>query len=262
MQVRKEEISKVVITWSMVALLAIGYSIGWSAVHSMLVKRMGIQYLPYTYIGISLLGMVGSSVYLMFADKVRRDRLLIIFAFVTGVLLLLARTMVSASQEQTTGFTLQLFLFFMVVFFAQGVGNSTLGTQVWTIISDLFTPSQGRRLYPIVGTAGTIGGIAGGASIHFLADSMGTANLTLVWAFSVLALVPLTVMVRKRFGGELGGRSKGASGKSEKGGHLKEGASFFFSSPMAVVLGFVAVMFWVVGSVNLVARHGARRSRE
>ena len=249
MQVRKEEISKVVITWSMVALLAIGYSIGWSAVHSMLVKRMGIQYLPYTYIGISLLGMVGSSVYLMFADKVRRDRLLIIFAFVTGVLLLLARTMVSASQEQTTGFTLQLFLFFMVVFFAQGVGNSTLGTQVWTIISDLFTPSQGRRLYPIVGTAGTIGGIAGGASIHFLADSMGTANLTLVWAFSVLALVPLTVMVRKRFGGELGGRSKGASGNSEKGAHLKEGASFFFRSPMAVVLGFVAVMFWVVGSV-------------
>ncbi|NTV02078.1 MAG: MFS transporter [Chlorobiaceae bacterium] len=249
MQVRKEEISKVVITWSMVALLAIGYSIGWSAVHSMLVKRMGIQYLPYTYIGISLLGMVGSSVYLMFADKVRRDRLLIIFAFVTGVLLLLARTLVSANQESSPGFTFQLFLFFMVVFFAQGVGNSTLGTQVWTIISDLFTPSQGRRLYPIVGTAGTIGGIAGGASIHFLADSMGTANLTLVWAFSVLALVPLTIMVRRQFGGELGGRSKGASGNSEKGAHLKEGASFFLRSPMAVVLGFVAVMFWVVGSV-------------
>jgi AAA family ATP:ADP antiporter len=249
MQVRKEEISKVVITWSMVALLAIGYSIGWSAVHSMLVKRMGIQYLPYTYIGISLLGMVGSSVYLIFADKVRRDRLLIIFAFVTGVLLLLARTLVSANQESSPGFTFQLFLFFMVVFFAQGVGNSTLGTQVWTIISDLFTPSQGRRLYPIVGTAGTIGGIAGGASIHFLADSMGTANLTLVWAFSVLALVPLTIMVRRQFGGELGGRSKGASGNSEKGAHLKEGASFFLRSPMAVVLGFVAVMFWVVGSV-------------
>ncbi|NTU67540.1 MAG: MFS transporter [Chlorobiaceae bacterium] len=249
MQVRKEEISKVVVTWVMVALLAVGYSIGWSAVHSMLVKRMGIQYLPYTYIGISLLGMLGSSVYLMFADKVRRDRLLILFSLVTGLLLLLARMLVSANQESTPGFTLQLFLFFMVVFFAQGVGNSTLGTQVWTIISDLFTPSQGRRLYPIVGTAGTIGGIAGGASIHFLANSMGTANLTLVWAVSVLALIPLTMLLRQRFGGELGGRSKAEAGDKEKGAHLKEGARFFASSPMALVLGFVAVMFWVVGSV-------------
>lgn len=235
------------VTWMMNMLLAIGYAIGWSAVHSMLVKRMGVEYLPYTYIGISLLGVMGSSVYLAFADAVRRDRLLVIFSAATGIVLLLARMLVTARPEGETGLTVPLVLFFAAVFFAQGVGNSTLGTQVWTIINDIFRPSQGRRLYPIIGTAGTIGGIVGGASIHFLASSLGTANLILIWAGTTWTLIPLTWWLRKHFGAELRGR-KGST-EHPASGRLREGWSFFLSSKMAVTLGFVAVMFWIVGSV-------------
>ena len=249
LDIRRDEAAKMVLTWLMCALLSIGYAIGWSAVHSMLVKRMGVEYLPYTYIGISLLGVFGSSVYLLFADAVRRDRLLIAFAGATGLALVLARLLVTARPEGEKGFTLPLLLFFLAVFFAQGVGNSTLGTQVWTIINDLFRPSQGRRIYPILGTAGTIGGIAGGASIHFLAGSLGTANLVLIWAASIWLLIPLTLTLRKRFGGELRGRHSGTASAQPRGGHLREGWAFLSSSKMAAILGFVAVMFWVVGSV-------------
>jgi len=249
LDLRRDEIAKMALTWLMCALLSIGYAIGWSAVHSMLVKRMGVEYLPYTYIGISLLGVFGSSVYLLFADAVRRDRLLIVFAGATGLALVLARLLVTARPEGEKGITLPLLLFFLAVFFAQGVGNSTLGTQVWTIINDLFRPSQGRRIYPILGTAGTIGGIAGGASIHFLAGSLGTANLVIIWAASIWLLIPLTLTLRKRFGGELRGRQAGKSAARPRGSHLLEGWKFLTSSKMAAILGFVAVMFWVVGSV-------------
>ncbi len=249
LDIRRDEAFKMALTWLMCALLSIGYAIGWSAVHSMLVKRMGVEYLPYTYIGISLLGVFGSSVYLLFADAVRRDRLLMVFAGATGLALVLARTLVTARPEGEKGFTLPLLLFFLAVFFAQGVGNSTLGTQVWTIINDLFRPSQGRRLYPILGTAGTIGGIAGGASIHYLAGTLGTANLVLVWAASIWLLIPLTLWLRKRFGGELRGRQAGTASAGPRGSHLLEGWKYFTSSKMAAILGFVAVMFWVVGSV-------------
>ena len=250
LDIRRDEIAKAAVTWAMCALLSIGYAIGWSAVHSMLVKRMGVDYLPYTYIGISLLGVFGSSIYLLFADAVRRDRLLIVFAGATGLALVLARLLVTARPEGEKGFTLPLLLFFLAVFFAQGVGNSTLGTQVWTIINDLFRPSQGRRIYPLLGTAGTIGGIAGGASIHFLAGSLGTANLVLIWAASIWLLIPLTLWLRKRFGGELRGRHAGATAAQPRGNHLREGWAFLTSSKMAAILGFVAVMFWVVGSVG------------
>ncbi len=48
--VRKEEQGKVFLIWAMSALLAAGYVIGWTAVNAMLVKRLGVDYLPYIYI--------------------------------------------------------------------------------------------------------------------------------------------------------------------------------------------------------------------
>ena len=249
LDIRRDEVAKVWITWTMVALISIGYAIGWSAVHSMLVKRMGVEYLPYTYIGISLLGMVGSSVYLSLADALRRDRLLILFCVATGATLIVARLLVTARPEGDAGATLPLLIFFGAVFFAQGVGNAVLGTQIWTIINDLFRPSQGRRIYPILGTAGTIGGIAGGASIHTLAELLGTANLVVVWALCIFALIPLTWTLRARFGAELRGLRPGAARTESSGQRLRQGWQFFRSSQMAMTLGFIAVMFWVVGSV-------------
>ena len=249
LDIRRDEVAKVWITWTMVALISIGYAIGWSAVHSMLVKRLGVEYLPYTYIGISLLGMVGSSVYLSLADALRRDRLLILFCVATGATLIVARLLVTARPEGEAGATLPLLIFFGAVFFAQGVGNAVLGTQIWTIINDLFRPSQGRRIYPILGTAGTIGGIAGGASIHTLAELLGTANLVVVWALCIFALIPLTWTLRARFGAELRGLRPGAAHAESSGQRLLQGWQFFRSSQMAMTLGFIAVMFWVVGSV-------------
>ena len=249
LDIRRDEVAKVGITWTMVALISVGYAIGWSAVHSMLVKRLGVDYLPYTYIGISVLGMIGSSVYLSLADALRRDRLLILFCVATGATLLVARLLVSARPEGDAGATAPLLIFFAAVFFAQGVGNAVLGTQVWTIINDLLRPAQGRRIYPLLGTAGTLGGIAGGASIQALAGWLGTANLVVVWALCVLALIPLTWALRARFGAELRGLRPGAARRESSAERLRQGWRFFLTSPMAMTLGFIAVMFWVVGSV-------------
>ena len=250
--VRKEEQGKVFLIWAMSALLAAGYVIGWTAVNAMLVKRLGVDYLPYIYIGISLLGIAGSSIYLMFADTLRRDKLLILFSAATGIVLLMSRFFVSARHEGGTTFSLSLILFFVLVLFAQGVGNSMLGTQIWTIANDVFRPSQGKRLYPIIGTAGIVGGILGGLFIQTLVSRIGTANLIVVWALAVFLIIPLTMIFRKRYGGELHGM-KGPSndGMIKNEGrikNLKECHAFFMSSPLMKVLVAVAALFWIVGS--------------
>jgi AAA family ATP:ADP antiporter len=250
--IQKDEYGKVLLTWLMSALLALGYTIGWSAVHSMLVKRMGVEFLPYTYIGISLLGIFGSSVYLMFADTVRRDRLLIAFSALTALMLALSRLLVESRHAGDAAITPELVLFFGVVLFAQGIGNSTLGTQVWTIIGDVFRPSQGRRLYPIIGTSGTIGGILGGLSINVLVENLGAANLVLVWAIAIGGLVPLTIIFQLRYGAELkgGARAPGKKPQESKLANLKEGWRYFLTSPLIRVISAIAIMFWVVGSLQ------------
>lgn len=248
--IRRDEYGKVALTWMMSALLAMGYAIGWAAVHSMLVKRLGVEFLPYTYIGISVLGMLGSSVYLMFADSVRRDRLLIAFSALTAVALGLSRLLVEGRHVGEAGLTMPLVLFFGIVLLAQGIGNSTLGTQVWTIIGDVFRPSQGRRIYPIIGTSGTIGGILGGLSINVLLQRMGTANLVVIWAVSVALLIPLTMAFQRYYGGELRGGPGGGKAKESRVENLRVGARFFFTSPLMQVISGIAVLFWVVGSVQ------------
>lgn len=248
LDVRRDEVAKVAITWAMVALFSLGFTVGWSAVHTMLVKRLGVEALPYAYVGISLLGVAGASACLALADAMRRDRLLILLALATGAVLAGARWLVPATPGGEAGADGALLVFFALVFVAKGVGSSVLGTQIWTTINDLFRPSQGRRIYPILGTAGTVGGIVGGASIQWLAEGVGTANLVLVWAACLAGQVPLAMLLRMRFGAELRGRRPGASGADE-GQPLREGWAFLRSSPMTTTLGFVAVAFWVVGAL-------------
>ncbi len=252
LDIRRDEWSKVTLTWLMSALLAMGYTIGWSAIHSMLVKRLGVGFLPYSYIGIALLGMLGSSVYLLFADTVRRAPLLISFAAVTAVALAASRLLVESRHVGEAELTPSLILFFAIVMLAQGVGNSTLGTQVWTIIGDVLRPGRARQLYPIIGTSGTVGGILGGLSIGALVQEFGTADLVVVWAISVAGLIPLTLLLQARHGAELkGGRRRGRTPPT--GGRLanyREGWRHVTGSRLVQVISLIALMFWITGSLQ------------
>ena len=197
-QVKRVEYERVLLTLLMIMAHAYGYAIGWTAVHTLLVKRMGIEYLPYIYIILSASGVVGSLIYLFFADKVRRDTLLIWFALLTGGAILFSFFFVTDQDfmAQKLGFSLHLEIFFIIITTAQGLGNSTLITQVWTVINDLFTPEQGRRTFPIIGSATAIGGILGGISIKLLIPLVGITHLLIAWSASVLVIIPLCLRIR------------------------------------------------------------------
>jgi ATP:ADP antiporter, AAA family len=55
----------------------------------------------------------------------------------------------------------------------------------WSLMADGFSPGQGRRLFGYVAAGGTLGAFVGGASVGFLAEKVGTANL--LW-FQIVAL--------------------------------------------------------------------------
>ncbi len=63
----------------------------------------------------------------------------------------------------------------------------------WSFMNDVFSLSQGRRLYTVIGYGGCIGGIAGGVLTSQLVQSVGTANLFL--AVAVL-LEPTVYLMR------------------------------------------------------------------
>lgn len=94
-------------------------------------------------------------------------------------------------------FALNLVLFFLVIRGATGADHVWAGrlffiwTSVfnmfvvsifWSVMADVFTADQGKRLFGLVGAAGTVGSISGSALTSSLVGSLGAANLLLISA--------------------------------------------------------------------------------
>lgn len=70
----------------------------------------------------------------------------------------------------------------------------------WSVMADVFTPAQGKRLFGFIGAGGTLGGLTGAAITGRLVSVVGTANLLLVSAafLEVAALAATQLFVMRR----------------------------------------------------------------
>lgn len=108
-------------------------------------------------------------------------------------------------------FALNLLVFFVLLRGASGdtalwvgraffvwtsVFNMFVVSIFWSVMADVFSPSQSTRLFGFIGAGGTIGGIAGAAITSWLVGSLGAANLLLV---SVVLLEVAALAARRLF---------------------------------------------------------------
>jgi ATP:ADP antiporter, AAA family len=108
-------------------------------------------------------------------------------------------------------FALHLVVFFAALSWGPGLQSVWLGraffiwTSVfnmfvvaifWSVMADVFSPAQGKRLFGFIGAGGTIGGITGAAITSSLVSVVGTANLLLV---SVVLLELAALSARRIF---------------------------------------------------------------
>jgi len=255
--IKKEEAGKVLIFGLMLGIRTAGCTVGWAAVQAIIMKRLGTDSLPYSFIFFAIIGMSGALIYLLFADVIIRGTLLKIFCSVTGVLLIIAGIFLPSfgvDKTLTAGFIISCCL----VLIGNGIGYSSTGIQIWTLINDTFTPCEGTRVYPVIATAPLIGSIAGGAILPLLldtlGDSIGMKSLLVIWGLSVLAVLPLLELLRKYYGNDI--ISKATYLKNLKKSpdivfsNLKEGITFCLRSPFIYVLSAICILFWTVASLK------------
>jgi hypothetical protein len=97
--------------------------------------------------------------------------------FVFGASLLAARAVLGAEAKWAV---LVLHPWGLVV-------SSLFVVQTFTLVNDSFDSGQARRLFPLVGAAGNLGALVGGAGLFQLAGLLGSANLLLVAATLAVA---------------------------------------------------------------------------
>ncbi len=263
LDIHREERLKVFLAWALNGLLATGHATGWAAMHALLVKRMGVGAMPFAYIFANLLGLLSSFVYLRFADAVRRDHALERSALILGVMLVGAWYLIIGPGSENVvlapgvhDYRWALVLFFAMGVAAHGVGKSTLKAQTWTIFNDIFRPSQGRRLYPLIHTAKALGGLAGGLLVAPITMFFGLPGCVLAWAISVLLVLPMSWVIVHYFGAELQGGKSRPSARAEPGAHdetppsLREGVRYCVTSPLVGLLALLALAFWICNQLH------------
>lgn len=251
LQIKPEEEAKVFLCWLMLAIRPIGKVMGWSAVQVILIKRLGLESLPYSFVLFAVVSILGSLVYLFFADAIRRDTLLKVYCSITGILLVFSALFAHFYGISKDSMDLGFFLFGVFVITASSLGDQTIGMQLWTIINDTFRPSQGMRLYPIIATAPLLGDIVGGLALGFFIKRLPAENLLFFWGFSVLALVPMVALFHRLYlSKEIYHAPKNKKTLLGFWQNLKEGYRFSFRFPFVYAIASICILFWTVASLK------------
>lgn len=134
-----------------------------------------------------------------------------------------------------------------VVFFVWvSVFNLFVVSVFWIFMSDIWTPIQARRLFPLIGFAGTAGALAGPAITHALVGIVGVAPLLAVSA-SLLVIAAVCSRVLGRHAREL---RPSTSDDSPLGGGMLDGLRQVLATPFMRRMAMLLVLADGIGTIN------------
>src|SRR6476659_298110 len=137
----------------------------------------GVENLPWMYTG-TLTGMlIANALYAVIATRMSRRRFIPIayrFAIANLFVFFLLMRWMPAAQERVI--LAPIFFIWVSVF------NLFATTMFWSFMADVFTPSQGKRLFGFIAVGGSIGGIVGGFVTSSLAGKLSTGLFLLITA--------------------------------------------------------------------------------
>jgi ATP/ADP translocase/HEAT repeat protein len=169
-------------------LMAVGtFVTGRITRDTLFLSRYDITYLPYMYTWVAIAMIALAFAYSHFADRFRRDRLVLVVTSILLAGILAAHKIISLNTE-----------WFLPVFYVYvDVMGGLLIIQFWTFANDVFNTREAKRLFGIVGAGGVLATILVGFSVHGTAKLAGTTNLLYICA-GLLAGIIIIVGILSR----------------------------------------------------------------
>ena len=180
--VRREEVASALLMTLLMSLILAAYYKLKTAREVFILSQGGAEVKSYSSAGQALLLLVLVPAYGAFASRVNRERLVtwVTLFFVTNILLF-----VVAYQA---GLRIGVAYFLWV-----GIFNVMVIAQFWAFANDLFTPEQGKRLFPLIGVGSSLGAWVGSVRAGQLVGTSGPMRLLIGAA---VLLVVCTVLAR------------------------------------------------------------------
>lgn len=184
--VHGDEWPRVNMAWLITLLYRVGFVIGWTTIVGLLVMRFGISYLPHLFAINAVFTILGSLFFSSLFNRFKKETLLVISLFCAVIVLFAAYYFANANQV----------LFFLLLVSAEAFFLVHYRIMLTGYIEERFNPVESERVFPLIESSETIGGIIAGLVIVFLTGVVNTSGLILLWIILLLLSVPLIFLYR------------------------------------------------------------------
>jgi ATP:ADP antiporter, AAA family len=182
--VRRGEAASALLLTALMFLLLTSYYMLKTAREVFILSEGGAEVKSYSSAGQAVLLLFLVPAYSAFASRVSRVQLVtwVSLFFASNILLFV----VVAAAHMRIGIAFFLWL---------GVYNVMVVAQFWAFANDVYTPEQGKRLFPLVGVGSSLGALAGSLRAGQLMNSAGPLRLLLGGAAILVICVGLARLI-------------------------------------------------------------------
>ena len=172
LNVSEGEWGRLAIAWLTRFFFQIGYIIGWTLLVALFVSRMSVYYLPLFFLLNAFLIILGSIGFAFLIGKVSPYKLAIGTTVAAILMLIFARSTLDNNSY--------LYFFFFAL-----IAEAAFCRQISILLSNfaerLFTPLEGERMFPLIESAETLGGIGAGLVAVIGVNYFTPEELIFVW---------------------------------------------------------------------------------
>lgn len=165
------EIPRLAYGWGVRFLLKLSVIVGFTGAIAMAIARYSIEFLPIFLMVQALFAIVGMLLFSVIVDRLSGRQLIVmstLFAICTLVL--------------ASFFSHDDVIFLTLLLVASGIFLPQVMIVVSNYLEELFSPLEADRIFPIIDTAESLGGIAGGAVLALFGLQLFGERLVLLWA--------------------------------------------------------------------------------
>ncbi|MEO7727587.1 MAG: hypothetical protein ABIS45_10075 [Burkholderiales bacterium] len=187
LMVKKTEWPRLAYFFCLFLVISAGLAIGRGTADALFLKRFGIQYLPFMYLGLGVLMCFVSTIYAAYADRLAPERTFYILLSALAVMLV-GNWYLMLTHVDSVAYPLYYLLF--------EISSELLIMHASLYFSANFDNEQSKRLLPMTMAGLQLGEVAGGI-ILTMSTLIGVQGLVLVW--SGLAATAVIIVITRHY---------------------------------------------------------------
>ncbi|HEX6385892.1 MAG TPA: Npt1/Npt2 family nucleotide transporter [Anaerolineae bacterium] len=231
-QIHPGEQRLVALLVTLMLLPSTGGAMGSPGVEALFFARFGVEFLPYMYVALGIITLVSTLIITALLGRASRKRLYLRLPLALVLFLILARVFVS----------FDLNWFYPILWLGMYLIWTLQGLLTWGLASMVCTTRQAKRLFPLFGAGGILGLALGGLLTQPLVQWLGTENLLLAWAGTLILTLGLVQALMR---GVTEGQTRSRR-RSRLVDDLQQGYTFVRRSSLMRWISLAAVLFSVL----------------